>query len=100
MEEIKKKNAEAMKANAGYQGLNADLKTANQDFKDADAAHAAAVQALGASAAKADIEAKASRDQDREVYRDRNPHAQGHRGSSRDASCSIGLRLGRRRSSV
>ena len=58
LEELKKHNAEAMKANDVIKNLNADLKTAGQDIKDADAAHATAVSTLGAAAAKADIDAK------------------------------------------
>jgi len=58
LEELKKHNAEAMKANDVIKNLNADLKTASQDIKDADAAHATAVSTLGAAAAKADIDAK------------------------------------------
>jgi tetratricopeptide (TPR) repeat protein len=58
LEEMKKHNAEAMKANAVIKVLNADLKTAMADIHDADGAKAAAIQQLGASAAKADVEAK------------------------------------------
>jgi tetratricopeptide (TPR) repeat protein len=58
LEEMKKHNAEAMKANAVIKVLNADLKTAMADIHDADGAKAAAVQQLGASAAKADVDAK------------------------------------------
>jgi tetratricopeptide (TPR) repeat protein len=58
LEEMRKHNSEALKANEVIKNLNADLKTAGQDIKDADGARAAAVQQLGASAAKADIEAK------------------------------------------
>jgi tetratricopeptide (TPR) repeat protein len=58
LEELKKHNAEAMKANDVIKNLNADLKTAGQDIKDADAAHATAVSTLGAAAVKADIDAK------------------------------------------
>ncbi len=47
-----------MKANEVIKHLNDDLKLASQDFKDADNAHATAVQALGPTASKADIEAK------------------------------------------
>jgi len=83
LEELKKHNAEAFKANAVIKNLNADLKTCDQDFKDVDAAHQAAAQILGATASKADLDAKGSRDQDCEVYRNRNPHAQGHRGQAR-----------------
>ena len=58
LEELKAKNSEALKANAVIKVLNADIKTAAQDFKDADGAPLAAAQALGATAAKADVDAK------------------------------------------
>jgi tetratricopeptide (TPR) repeat protein len=58
LEELRKRNAEAMKSNEVIKHLNDDLKIVAQDIKDADAAHAAAVQALGATASKADIDAK------------------------------------------
>ena len=58
LEDLKKHNSEAMKANEVIKVLNADLKTVNQDFKDADGAQDAAIQALGATASKADITAK------------------------------------------
>jgi tetratricopeptide (TPR) repeat protein len=58
LEELKKHNAEAFKANAVIKNLNADLKTCDQDFKDVDAAHQSAVQILGATASRADLEAK------------------------------------------
>jgi hypothetical protein len=58
LEELRKHNSEALKANAVIKGLNADLKTAVQDIKDADGARAAAQQQLGATAAKAAIDAK------------------------------------------
>ena len=58
LEELRKHNSEAMKANEIIKGLNADLKIVTQDFKEADDAHAAAVQALGATASKADLDAK------------------------------------------
>lgn len=58
LEEMKKHNSEALKANAVIKNLNADLKTVTTDIHDADTAHAAAVQQLGASAAKADVAAK------------------------------------------
>jgi tetratricopeptide (TPR) repeat protein len=58
LDEVRKKNAAAMAANSVIKNLNADLKLSDQDFKDVDNAHAAAVQALGASAPKADLEAK------------------------------------------
>jgi tetratricopeptide (TPR) repeat protein len=58
LEELRKTNASALKANEVIKNLNADLKTVGQDLKDADAAHTAAQQQLGASASKADVEAK------------------------------------------
>ncbi|MGD0096010.1 MAG: carboxypeptidase-like regulatory domain-containing protein [Terracidiphilus sp.] len=58
LEEIKKKNAAAMQANEIIKGLNNDLKTAGQDFKDADGAHDAAVAAAGANAPKSEVDAK------------------------------------------
>lgn len=58
LQELRSKNAEAMKANEVIKNLNADLKVVGQDLKDADTAHVAAAQQLGASAAKADVEAK------------------------------------------
>jgi tetratricopeptide (TPR) repeat protein len=58
LEELKKHNSEAMKANAIIKALNADLKTVTQDIKDADSARATAIQALGATATKADLDAK------------------------------------------
>jgi tetratricopeptide (TPR) repeat protein len=58
LEELKAKNSEALKANVVIKTLNADIKTAAQDFKDADTALATATQQLGAGASKADIDAK------------------------------------------
>jgi tetratricopeptide (TPR) repeat protein len=58
LQDLRSKNQEAMKANEVIKNLNADLKVVGQDLKDADGAHAAAAQQLGASAAKPDIEAK------------------------------------------
>ena len=58
LESLKAHNSEALKANEIIKGLNADLKIVTQDVKDADGAHAAAVQALGATASKADLDAK------------------------------------------
>jgi tetratricopeptide (TPR) repeat protein len=57
-EEYRKKNADALKTNTIVKSLNADLKTCDQDFKDADGARQTAVQTLGATAARADLEAK------------------------------------------
>lgn len=58
LEELKKQNAEAMEANKIIKGINADIVKVGQDIKDADAAKATAAQTLGATAAKADLEAK------------------------------------------
>ncbi|MGA3160783.1 MAG: tetratricopeptide repeat protein [Terracidiphilus sp.] len=58
LDEFKKKNAEILKSNEVIRGLQTDLNTGTQDLKDADNAHAIAIQALGATASKADIEAK------------------------------------------
>jgi tetratricopeptide (TPR) repeat protein len=58
LEELRKKNTEALKANEVIKALNSDLKVVSQDLKDADGAHATAAQQLGASAAKADVDAK------------------------------------------
>ena len=58
LEEIKKKNSEAVNANKVINAINADLKTVEQDLKDADGAREAAHTALGASASRSDLEAK------------------------------------------
>ncbi len=58
LEEMKKHNAEAMKANEVIKVLNADLKQAMADIHDADAAKATVAQQLGASASKTDLAAK------------------------------------------
>jgi len=58
LEEIKKKNAEAMKTNAVIKAINADILVVLQDFKAANQAPQEAIKALGASASKADIDAK------------------------------------------
>jgi len=58
LEELRKKNAEALKENSVIKGLNTDLKTSAEDIREADAARATAIQQLGASASKADIDAK------------------------------------------
>jgi tetratricopeptide (TPR) repeat protein len=58
LDELKTKNAAAMKANEVIKTLNADIKAAAQDLKDVDSAAAAAAQQLGASASKADLDAK------------------------------------------
>jgi tetratricopeptide (TPR) repeat protein len=58
LEELKAKNSEALSANKVINAINADLKTVDQDFKDADGARKTAIQTLGASASQADIAAK------------------------------------------
>jgi tetratricopeptide (TPR) repeat protein len=58
LEELKKHNSEALKANEVIKNLNADLRVVVEDIKDADSAHATAVSTLGPSAAKPDIDAK------------------------------------------
>ena len=58
LEDLRKKNSEAMKANEVIKNLNNDLKTVSEDVKQADAARATATQQLGATASKTDIEAK------------------------------------------
>jgi tetratricopeptide (TPR) repeat protein len=58
LEDLRKENAEALKANALINSLNADLKNVAQDKKDIDTATATATQSLGANASKADIAAK------------------------------------------
>ena len=58
LEDLKKANAEALKANVVINHLNADLKVVAQDKKDIDTAPATVQQQLGASAAKADVDAK------------------------------------------
>lgn len=60
LEDLKKANAEALKANTVINRLNADLKVVGQDQKDIDSAPQAAKQQLGASAQKADVDAKAN----------------------------------------
>jgi tetratricopeptide (TPR) repeat protein len=58
LDELKKHNSEAMKANEVIKVLNADLIVAGKDIKDVDSAAQAAKQALGAQATRADLEAK------------------------------------------
>jgi tetratricopeptide (TPR) repeat protein len=58
LEALRAHNSEAMKANEIIKGLNSDLRIVTQDIKDADGAHATAVQTLGATASKADLDAK------------------------------------------
>lgn len=58
LEDVKKQNSVALQANAVIKGLNADILAALQDFKDANAAHAAAKEALGATATPEAISTK------------------------------------------
>jgi len=58
LEELRKANAEALKANVVINHLNADLRVVAQDKKDIDSAPQTAAQQLGASAQRADIDAK------------------------------------------
>lgn len=60
LEELKKHNAAALKANVLVKKLNADLKTAGDNIKAADAATAAATQQLGAGATRQAISDKAN----------------------------------------
>jgi tetratricopeptide (TPR) repeat protein len=60
LEDLRKQNAEANKANQVINSLNNDLKLVNQDVKDAETAHALAVQELGAAGTRETIEAKAA----------------------------------------
>jgi len=58
LEELKKTNAEAVKANSVINALNADLKVVSSDKHDIDTAGTTAAQALGASASRSDIATK------------------------------------------
>jgi tetratricopeptide (TPR) repeat protein len=58
LEDLRKHNSEAMKANEVIKNLNADLKTIAKDIADADGAKAAAAAELGAGATKANLDAK------------------------------------------
>ena len=58
LEELRKHNAVALQANEIIKNLNADLRTVGQDIKDADSARQTAIQTLGATASKTDIDAK------------------------------------------
>jgi predicted Zn-dependent protease len=60
LEDLKKQNQEAIKANQVINSLNADLRVVNQDIKDAENARAQAVQELGATATRDAVEAKAT----------------------------------------
>ena len=58
LEDLRKHNAEALQANEVIKNLNNDLRQVSQDEKDAGQAHNLAMQQLGASASKADVDAK------------------------------------------
>jgi len=58
LEEYKKKNASVVKDQEIVKGLNADLAHAGLLIKEADNPHDAAVKALGATASKAELDAK------------------------------------------
>ena len=58
LEEIRKKNSEAVAVNKVIASINGDLRTVDQDIRDADNAREAAHQALGANATRAAIEEK------------------------------------------
>jgi tetratricopeptide (TPR) repeat protein len=58
LDEIKKKNSEAMKVNEVIKSLNADLRVVMQDIKDADTARTAAIASLTGTPTKAEIDAK------------------------------------------
>jgi len=60
LEELRKQNAEALKANQVINTLNSDLKIVNQDIKDAENARNQAATDLGAGAARDAVEAKAT----------------------------------------
>jgi tetratricopeptide (TPR) repeat protein len=60
LEELKKQNSEAIKANQVINNLNNDLKMVNQDIRDAENARTQAAQELGASAAREAVDAKAN----------------------------------------
>jgi tetratricopeptide (TPR) repeat protein len=58
LEDLKKQNADALKANVLINQLNADLKVVNQDKKDVDNAATLAQQALGGTPSKPDLAGK------------------------------------------
>jgi tetratricopeptide (TPR) repeat protein len=58
LEDLKKQNADALKANVLINQLNADLKVVNQDKKDIDNAATLAQQALGGTPSKTDLASK------------------------------------------
>jgi tetratricopeptide (TPR) repeat protein len=58
LEDLRKHNSEALKANAVIGAINADVKVVVQDLKDSDLAKQAASQQLGATASAAAIATK------------------------------------------
>lgn len=60
LEEMKKHNASALKANVIIKQLNTDLKAAGETIKEADAAPAEAAKELGSGATKQALEQKVS----------------------------------------
>jgi tetratricopeptide (TPR) repeat protein len=60
LEELRKQNASALQANKVIASLNADLKTVNQDVKDAENARVTASQQLGSGATVPAVDAKAT----------------------------------------
>lgn len=58
LEELKTKNASAIKANEVIKHLNADLKTVGDEIKEADAAATTAAKELGSGATKEAVKAK------------------------------------------
>jgi tetratricopeptide (TPR) repeat protein len=58
LEDLKKQNADALKANVVINRLNADLKVVAQDKKDVNEAPQEAAQQLGANAQRADLATK------------------------------------------
>jgi tetratricopeptide (TPR) repeat protein len=60
LEELKKANAAALQANEVIKHLNADLKAVTQDKHDVDSATQTAMQQLGSSATKPQIDQKAA----------------------------------------
>ena len=58
LDALKKQNAEVLKANEVIKHINGDLGQSIQDLKEADAARTTAIQTLGATASKADLDAK------------------------------------------
>jgi len=58
LDEMRKHNSEALKANEIIKHLNADLKATTQDFRDIDEAPASAKEQLGAGATNQAVDAK------------------------------------------